>query len=191
MIECFRRQTQLAAGLMADHLSPGDSTIDATAGTGADTLMLAKAVGERGQVYAFDIQEEALLATRHRLEAAGCGDWVRLYHEGHENLGGVAEIKADPRIAGIMFNLGYYPGGDHTITTQVETTMEALKAGLKVMAPGGLMTLCVYTHAQGRLEGEAVKKWCTALKDGIDVHCIQTINHRNAPVLYLINKVKA
>ena len=47
-------------------LTPGDHVIDATCGNGHDTLFLAKCVDlERGgKVFAFDIQEKALLTTK-------------------------------------------------------------------------------------------------------------------------------
>ena len=44
----FRRVTLLAGALMAEHLRMGDSAVDATAGTGADTCLLAR-VWERAE----------------------------------------------------------------------------------------------------------------------------------------------
>ncbi|MDD3298972.1 MAG: rRNA methyltransferase, partial [Firmicutes bacterium] len=47
-------------------VSEGDLTVDATAGNGHDTLFFASLVGEKGAVYAFDIQQRALDITRER-----------------------------------------------------------------------------------------------------------------------------
>lgn len=52
-------------------VKPGDLCVDATAGTGQDTVFLARLVGERGQVLAYDIQEEALRQTGDRLKREG------------------------------------------------------------------------------------------------------------------------
>jgi Ser/Thr protein kinase RdoA (MazF antagonist) len=45
--------------------------LDATAGNGHDTLLLAERVGEGGRVVGFDVQAAAIEATRARLAAAG------------------------------------------------------------------------------------------------------------------------
>ena len=50
---------------------PGDTVVDATAGNGHDTVFLARLAGPSGQVHAFDVQEEAIRATRERLEKEG------------------------------------------------------------------------------------------------------------------------
>ena len=53
------------------YIDKGDTVIDATCGTGKDTLALAKAAGRDGCVYAFDIQEEAIRRTKDRLRENG------------------------------------------------------------------------------------------------------------------------
>ncbi|SEA00100.1 Putative rRNA methylase [Eubacterium aggregans] len=190
MIEAFRRQTILAGAIISEHLNPGDSAIDGTAGTGEDTLMMAKKVGPEGKVYAFDIQGDAIARTRSLLVAQGVEQPVWLYHLGHESLGSLPEISGDPRIRGIMFNLGYLPGGDRAIVTRCETTMAALKGALGVLAADGVMTVCAYGHKEGLAEAQGIETWCSALGKGIDVHRIETINHHNSPVLYLIKKAR-
>ena len=55
--------TQLAHEAVAKVLQPGDIAIDLTAGNGWDALFLARCVGLRGHVYAFDIQSAAIQAT--------------------------------------------------------------------------------------------------------------------------------
>jgi len=53
--------------LITPYLRPGDSAIDATAGNGYDTAFLANTVGPHGHVYAFDLQQKALTATKSHL----------------------------------------------------------------------------------------------------------------------------
>lgn len=64
----FLSVLSFAHKLTAERLSTGGLAIDATVGTGADTLFLAKAAGPRGGVYGFDIQPQALA-----LPASACG----------------------------------------------------------------------------------------------------------------------
>ena len=68
-------------------VSPGDAVVDATAGNGHDTVFLARLVGPSGQVHAFDVQEEAIRATRERLEKEGLlTPSVRLHLASHDRL---------------------------------------------------------------------------------------------------------
>ena len=45
------------------HLKEGDIAVDFTMGNGYDTEFLSRTVGERGRVYAFDIQAQAVEST--------------------------------------------------------------------------------------------------------------------------------
>lgn len=64
----FMSVLSFAHKLTAERLAPGGRAIDATVGTGSDTLFLAKAAGPRGGVYGFDIQHAALA-----LPESACG----------------------------------------------------------------------------------------------------------------------
>ncbi|NLC10803.1 MAG: methyltransferase domain-containing protein, partial [Firmicutes bacterium] len=55
---------KMAHRLIGEVIEDGDIVVDATAGNGHDTLFLARKVGPKGMVYAFDIKEEAILSTR-------------------------------------------------------------------------------------------------------------------------------
>lgn len=57
-----------AQQLIQKRLRPGEIAIDATVGTGADTLFLARLAGARGRVYGFDIQQDALDQVQMRIE---------------------------------------------------------------------------------------------------------------------------
>ena len=91
------------------HLHEGDTAVDFTMGNGYDTVFLSKTVGEGGKVYAFDIQESALISTEHNLKENSCPDNWHLICASHDRapefVGG--KIKAG------MFNLGYLPGSGH------------------------------------------------------------------------------
>lgn len=51
----------------------------------------------------------------------------------------------------VTFNLGYLPGGDHTVVTNVDTTIQALQASSNVLQSGGLISVVAYVgHPGGR-----------------------------------------
>lgn len=121
------------------YVGEGALCIDATAGRGFDTLFLKKLVGEQGRVIAFDIQEEALNSTAELLQAEGLS--AELVLDSHENMANYAEEEA---VDCIVFNLGYLPGGDHSVYTHAESSIKAIEAGLKLLKRGALMCVTVY-----------------------------------------------
>ena len=48
-------------------INEDDVVIDATMGNGYDTVYLAKKVGPKGKVYAFDVQEESIKYTSKKV----------------------------------------------------------------------------------------------------------------------------
>ena len=161
-----RSLTQLAHELLAEHLQPGDIAIDATAGNGHDTLFLARRVGPTGEVHAYDIQAEALQETRRRVQEAGCDAWVRLHPGSHAQLLPTLQADCRGRVAAVVFNLGYLPGGDRHTTTQNDSTLAALEQALALLRPGGALSVLAYRgHPGGRDEARAVADWCDRQAD--------------------------
>ena len=125
---------------------PGDAVVDATAGNGHDTVFLARLAGPSGQVHAFDVQEEAIRATRERLEKEGLlTPSVRLHLASHDRL---AELVRSP-VKAIVFNLGYLPGGDKKTVTRTECTLAALEQAAALIAPNGLLSVMCYPGHEG------------------------------------------
>lgn len=156
-----RRLTDEAHAAVAAVLTEGDAAIDATAGNGHDTLFLAREVGASGHVWAFDVQADALEATRRRLEAAGCAERVTRVPMGHERL---AEVVTHAGIAAAMFNLGYLPGGDRTVTTTADHSTLAIATAAGLLMPGGIMTILAYRgHPGGQDEARAIARTCESL----------------------------
>ncbi|RMF57420.1 MAG: methyltransferase domain-containing protein [Bacteroidetes bacterium] len=158
------RPLDRAKELVAAVLTPGDVAVDATVGNGHDTVFLARQVGADGHVYGFDVQEEAILRTRARLAGAGLSDQVTLFARGHEALREVLPAHVQGRVAAVMFNLGYLPGGDKGRITTAVTTLPALDAALDVLRPGGVLAVVVYPgHPGGAEEADAVRAWAARL----------------------------
>ena len=154
------RPTELARHLVREVLRVGDLAIDATAGNGHDTVFLAECVGPHGRVLAFDIQPDAIAATRGRLERACCLLQVELHTACHSRLRGFAK-PGTARV--VMFNLGYLPGGDHFLTTTPAKTLAALQAAAHCLLPGGLLSVVCYPgHPGGDEEAATVEAWFSA-----------------------------
>ena len=149
-----------AEELHAQVLEEGDRAIDATMGNGYDTLRLCSLVGETGMVYAFDVQPEAIESTRAKLEDAGAAERARLILSGHQNV--KEYIREEVQLA--VFNLGWLPGIEHAIRTRSETTLQAVNACLDLLAPGGVLTICIYPgHEEGKEELRDLLAWAEGL----------------------------
>lgn len=53
-------------------------------------------------------------------------------------------VKPDS-VDGIYFNFGYLPGGDHELATKADTSVQAVETGMRLLKPGGVMALCIYS----------------------------------------------
>ncbi|CAH0122024.1 MULTISPECIES: class I SAM-dependent methyltransferase [unclassified Paenibacillus] len=176
----FLSVLSFAHKLVKERVRSGDAVVDATVGTGVDTLFLAQAAGETGTVYGFDIQPQALALAEERLRKAlgercriadGSGPEggranVRLLLRSHAELAAALPAPLHGRIAAVMFNLGYLPAAfaDTGVITLAETTLPALEGALAVLKPGGIATIVLYPgHEGGGAEADAVERWCAAL----------------------------
>lgn len=151
------RVTEVSQALAAEILRLGDLALDGTAGKGRDTAFLAGIVGPTGHVHAFDIQADALEATRTLCVQTGIADRITLHHRSHAEI--PAALPADHlgRIGIAIFNLGYLPGGDHAVITRPDSTALALRAAFAALRPGGRLICVAYTgHAGGGEESDVV-----------------------------------
>ncbi|WP_068615561.1 class I SAM-dependent methyltransferase [Paenibacillus tuaregi] len=190
----FLSVLSMAHQLVAARLQPGEAAIDATAGTGADTLFLAAACGRRGQVFSFDVQAAALELTRQRLakqEEAKLAP-AKLLHCGHEQMREALPASLHGKVGAVMFNLGYLPaeGADPALITQTSSTLTALGEALDLLRPKGIITAVLYPgHPGGAAEAAAVEDWAAALP----VSTAQSIVYRQlqnsaSPYLVAIEK---
>lgn len=174
--------------LIAERLLPGETAVDATAGNGNDTEFLAQTVGSGGHVYAFDIQQQALDATKKRL--GDLSDRATLILDSHANVS--QHVKGE--IGGAMFNLGYLPySDDQSIITTPDSTIAALDALLGMLKKTGIITISVYDgHEGGSEERDALLAYVKSLHQG-DIHAAryELLNQRqNPPFLIAIEKVR-
>ncbi len=168
-----------ARQLIEGRLKNGGCALDGTAGNGRDTLFLAQLAGGSGKVWAFDIQAQALSNTAGLLRENGVEGQVELIAASHADL---ADYVREPLDAA-MFNFGYLPGGDKTVTTKADSSVHAMQAAAALLAEGGLLTAVVYSgHPTGRAEAAAIEQWAAALpQEQYQVLHYRFTNQRNHP----------
>lgn len=175
-------------------LRPGDAAIDATVGTGADTVFLAKAVGAKGRVYGFDIQEQALALTEQRIsrEPAGSLAPVTLFLASHGLMKECLPPEDHGSVGAVMFNLGYLPSqdADKQIITETGSTLQALEAALTLLRPKGIITAVLYPgHPGGEAEAAAVTNWASSLPQEICQSIVyRQLQRSDAPYAIAIEK---
>ena len=158
------------------HLREGDVAVDFTMGNGHDTEFLSKTVGEHGHVYAFDVQEMALASTKKHLCEVGCPENYTLILDSHHNVKKYVPTK----IKAGMFNLGYLPGSDKSVTTMRETTLPAIEAAIELMDRDAIILVAVYPgHAEGEAEGKMICEYLASLSRY--KVCATRINILNSP----------
>ena len=184
----FRSARFWASEIIRGALPEGGCAVDATLGNSHDALDLAQLVGERGHVTGFDVQPEAVAASRARLEAAGVAQRCTLVLDGHQHMRNyLAPESADV----VLFNLGWLPGAAHVVTTRTETTLQAVNAALEVLKFGGVLTICIYPgHDEGARERDALLAWAQALdQTRFDAMLRCYLNqHKNPPLLIAVKK---
>ena len=174
--------------------------VDATAGNGHDSLVLAQALASAGggTLVLCDVQQCALDATRARLssEAGDAQSALTVEYRLGDHCAHL-EAMTEQSATLITFNLGYLPGGDKSIVTTAEGTLRALAAAERAVRPGGCVSVTLYPgHEEGRKEEIAVLEHAAALKQGVwSVHYTQWLNQRSkrkgvrAPSLVLLQRV--
>lgn len=147
---------QAAHDLWKKQVLPSDTVIDATAGNGNDTLFLSTLL-TTGKIYAFDIQEKALQNTKEKLKNASCN--IEYILSSHANFPSTIQ-----NVRLIVYNLGYLPGQDKSITTQTSSTLESLNNALPLLVPNGAISITLYPgHAEGAKEAKAVLEFVHTL----------------------------
>jgi len=90
-----------------------------------------------------------------------------------------------------MYNLGYLPGRDRQITTMYDTTIASLRQALKMLLPGGLISIVFYPgHREGAEEKNRIIPFCRHLDSGQHVVLYNRLLNRghSPPELVLIQK---
>lgn len=182
----FQTPVDLAHSYWEKLLQPKDWVIDATCGNGKDALKLAQIVSEGG-VIALDIQKIALETTEALLETHLNSKNYYLFLQDHKDF---PEIALATPIRLVVYNFGYLPGGDKTLTTLVSSTLISLEKALCLIIPGGAISLVCYPgHPEGLREQEALLAFVKELDPSKWSVCIHFWNNRvHSPSFIFIQK---
>jgi hypothetical protein len=190
----FQSHLDLAHAYWSQIVQKGDLAIDATCGNGHDTLKLCQLVLsiDKGKVYAFDIQSQAIESTRHFLathlatELKSRVDIRQCCHSAFPNNILPKSIKL------IVYNLGYLPGGNKAQTTRTETTLASLHQAQELLQPGGVISITCYPgHIEGAKEQAAILDYasCLSPKEWSCCHHVW-LNRQQAPSLLMIQHIQ-
>jgi hypothetical protein len=158
-----------------------DLAIDATCGNGHDTLFLSELCTVVGlDIQMIAIQNTEILLAKHQRKAL-------LYQISHEAID-TLPLPCPPKL--VVYNLGYLPKGDKTITTKSETTLESLIKSFNILPKGGALSVTCYPgHEEGFREEKMIVEWARYLpRDKSSVCYHQWINRPNSPSLLWISK---
>ncbi|HHF7042530.1 SAM-dependent methyltransferase [Streptococcus mutans] len=180
----IKRPIELSHDFLSQVLDKNSIAIDATMGNGNDTVFLSHIAKK---VYAFDVQEQALIKTKEKLEQLNIKN-VQLILDGHQT---IDKYVVGP-IRAAIFNLGYLPSADKTIITKPDTTLEAIGKILDRLEVGGRISIMIYYgHEGGDKEKDAVLNFVKELdQQHFTVMLYQPLNQINAPpFLVMIEKL--
>ena len=177
---------EVEKNFLIPHIKKGGVAVDFTMGNGHDTLWLSNAVGEDGKVYAFDIQPQALVSSKKLLTESGAFENYTLILDSHSNVKDYVKEK----ICIGMFNLGFLPGGDKSITTKRDTTMIAIRAAIDLLDADGALLIAVYPgHEEGTIEGELIEQELMTLNRKELCACkFKIVNSPTSPFFFLIER---
>ena len=141
-------------------VAPGDTVIDATVGNGHDIFFLTQLLKGQGRLIGYDIQPQALAQTQKRLASLPDPSWrdiVELRLQSHA-------FFSETDVKLIVYNLGYLPGADKTITTQTESTLSSIQSALSCLSTEGAISITCYPgHTEGAHELAAIVEFLKVL----------------------------
>ena len=191
----FQSHLDLAHHYWSKLIEIGDTVVDATCGNGHDTLKLCQLAlsKDKGKVYAFDIQAEAIAAAKEHLAAHLSNEVQKKIEFQLRSHATFPESLNKQSVKLFVYNLGYLPGGDKAKTTLQDTTLQSLQHAAQLLAPAGAICVTCYPgHAEGAKEQESVLTFAAALPPNEWSCCHHVWTNRTlAPSLLLIQKVKA
>ena len=160
------KTTELTHLLIRHIIKEGNRVVDATAGNGHDTLFLSELVGINGKVFSYDIQTQAIDNTKEL-------------------------TKDKTNLDLVLFNLGFLPNGDKSITTLKDTTIKSISNLINSydLNPNMHIFIVVYPgHPEGKLESDELLNFTKNLDKHLLVTTYIPHNQNNAPYLITINK---
>ena len=170
----MKKVVEIVHDIMRQAAKEGGAAADFTLGQGFDCAVLASCASIH-TVYAFDVQLQAIQDARAFLAGKEGADKIRYIHE--------------PLQLGV-FNFGYYPRGDHAVTTRLDTSSSAVRDAFSLLKRRGVLILVTYPgHEEGRREAAYFESVVSALPSR-EAECmsIYMSNKKDCPRIHVIEK---
>ncbi|WP_373898418.1 tRNA (mnm(5)s(2)U34)-methyltransferase [Haloimpatiens sp. FM7315] len=176
MFEYANSVSELAQFIIKNYCRNFNFAVDATLGNGHDTDFLSTLFSK---VYSFDIQKCAIDNYKKSNK-----NNVKLINDSHEYIDKYIEEKIDC----FIYNLGYLPGGDKSITTKANSTLNSIIKATKIINNNGIIAICMYVgHQEGEKEKNCILNFVQELsKKNFNVTLHKYINRTNNPPMLLI-----
>jgi len=175
-------------------LKENHKVVDATCGNGYDSLFLLNILIKplNGLLYCFDIQKQAIENTYRLLEKNSNPQFlekITFFNESHEDFSKF--IKSPINL--FIYNLGYLPKGDKTITTKKESTVNSIKSAIQLLAENAAISIVSYPgHKEGAEEEKELIEFFTSLdKTFFSVCYHKWLNKEKAPSFFWIERKTA
>lgn len=156
---------------------------DMTVGGGNDSKYILENTSVE-RLYGFDIQKEA---REKALSLIGNDERFIFNLRSHAEVDKYIKEGLDL----IVYNLGYLPGGDKTITTSYKTTIASLEKTLGLLNKDGIIILTIYPgHPAGKVESEKLEAYLQGLdqkKYGL-IKIAYPTRPNNPPYIMVIEK---
>lgn len=171
--------TDFAKEIILNNVVNKDVSVDFTLGRGNDAFFLTE---NFRYVYAFDIQKQCIdNFINNKVKN------IKLILDSNANV--------DKYLNNFdcgMYNLGYLPCGDKSITTTKESTICSLNKAVNMLNVGGYISIILYVgHENGKEESLAVIDLCSKLDNKkFNVAYINLLNKNFPPSIILINKIR-
>lgn len=151
---------KLAHFIIKNRLDNNIKICDMTAGNGYDSKFILDEKNPK-VLFSFDIQKKAMENTKALI---GNRKNFHFILDSHANI----DKYVDEKIDLFIFNLGYLPRSDKSITTNYKDVIKALEKSFKILNENGLILICIYPgHKSGKVEKEHIEAYLKSLDQRI------------------------
>lgn len=182
--EIINNPVKLSHYLIENRVENNIRACDMTAGNGKDSKFILDNKNPK-ILYAFDIQK---LSQERCKKLIGQRKNFKFILDDHKNIEKYIEEKIDL----FIYNLGFLPKGDKSITTNYKSVIESLKSCLNLLNENGLILITFYP---GHDEGKNEEKYVGEFLKNLDQKTFQVIKYNfynqinTPPFLVSIRKV--
>lgn len=175
---CPNNTSSLIDYILKNYIKNDMIIADMTLGNGYDSCNILSYLNGTGFLYALDIQDLAINKSMENLKKINYNNY-KLIKDSHINFDKYIKEEIDLAI----FNLGYLPGGDKSITTKSEDVLICIEKLLVKLKNNGLVLLTLYPgHKNGADEKECLEKYFKILNQkNFNVLKYDFINQKNNP----------